>query len=155
MGFFFIGSLAPHFCQAQSIGPDVVKMEPPHWWNQGTEREFILILNGENLATCNVATMDPGLAVLSNERRSNPNFLFVRLRVESGCTPGDKALTIKNEQGVSRDIVYPIHDGRRRPPCGQGLESGATMYLIMPDRFANGDSSNDRVDPFGRHRRSR
>ena len=143
IGFFIVGSLTPHLGRAQSESLNVVKMEPPHWWNEGTEMAFVLVLHGENLADCKVSTQAQGLRVLSNERRSNPDFLFVRIGIESGCLPGDKTLVLIDDSGQQRDIVYPIRDGRMRPVCGQGVESGSTMYLIMPDRFANGDREND------------
>ena len=74
----------------KSKGPAVDKMEPPHWWNGGTEREFVLVLYGPKLADCNVSTEEPRLTVLANERREHPDYLFVRLRVETGCEAGAK-----------------------------------------------------------------
>ena len=66
-------------------GPAVDKMEPPHWWNGGTEREFVLVLHGPKLADCTVSTEEPRLTVMANERRDHEDYLFVRMRVEPGC----------------------------------------------------------------------
>ena len=146
IGFFVVACLVANSCTAQENGPSIVKMEPPHWWNQGTEREFVLVLMGENLANCHVSAVEEGLKILSSHRRSNPKFLFVRIQVEPDCAPGNKTLTIQNPEGGSREFLFPILDGQTRPEGGHGVESGSTMYLIMPDRFANGDESNDCFD---------
>ena len=145
LGWAFCGLLLPFSSHAQRGAPVVDKMEPPHWWNGGTEREFVLVLNGAGLADCTVSTEEPKLTVLANERRDHPDYLFVRLRVETGCEAGTKTLDLTNRKGKSRTLSCPIHDAQDRPVGGLGVESGSTMYLIMPDRFANGDPSNDTV----------
>ncbi|MGB0170677.1 MAG: alpha-amylase family glycosyl hydrolase [Flavobacteriales bacterium] len=146
LGWAFCGALLPFSGHAQRGVPVVDKMEPPHWWNDGTEREFVLVLNGTGLADCTVSTEEPGLTVLANERRAHPDYLFVRLRIETGCDAGAKALDLTNRKGKTRTLSYPIHDAQDRPVGGLGVESGSTMYLIMPDRFANGDPSNDTAE---------
>ena len=146
LGLLVFGPFTPQCGMAQRGRPVVDKMEPPHWWNGGTEREFVLILHGPELAQCTLSTEEPRLSVLANERREHDDYLFVRMRVEPGCTDGIKSLSLTNEKGRSTPLSFPILDARIRPVGGQGVESGSTMYLIMPDRFANGDPSNDTVE---------
>ena len=146
LGLLFFSLSAPSMGMEKSKGPAVDKMEPPHWWNGGTEREFVLVLYGPKLSDCTVSTEEPRLTVLANERREHEDFLFVRMRVEPGCTEGIKSLTLTDAKDRATPLSFPIHDARLRPVGGQGIESGSTLYLIMPDRFANGDPSNDTVE---------
>ena len=94
LGWAFCGVVLPFSGHAQRDAPVVDKMEPPHWWNSGSEREFVLVLNGTGLADCTVSAEEPGLTVLANERRAHPDYLFVRLRIETGCDAGAKALDL-------------------------------------------------------------
>ena len=139
LGLLVFGLSAPSMGMEKSKGPAVDKMEPPHWWNGGTEREFVLVLYGPKLSDCTVSTEEPRLTVLANERREHEDFLFVRIRVEPGCMDGIKSLTLTDAKDRATPLSFPIHDARLRPVGGQGIESGSTLYLIMPDRFANGD----------------
>ena len=55
LGLLVFGPFTPQCGLAQRKRPVVDKMEPPHWWNEGTEMAFVLILKGENLADCKVS----------------------------------------------------------------------------------------------------
>ena len=58
---------------------------------------------------------------------------------------GGQGPSLTNRKGKTRTLSFPILNALSRPAGGQGVESGSTLYLIMPDRFANGDPSNDTV----------
>ena len=73
----------------------------------------MLVLNGPNLADCTVSTEEPRLTVLANERREHPDYLFVRLRVETGCEAGEQGLPLTNRKGKTRTLSYSIHNARQ------------------------------------------
>lgn len=146
LGCLLAMGIVPLAAKGQRTAPVVEKMEPPHWWNGGTEREFVLVLHGPGLSTCTASTEDSGWRVMGQERREHDDFLFVRLRIEQPCEAGLKSLSLVNARGKSTTLSYPIKEAHERPVGGRGLASGSTMYLIMPDRYANGDPSNDSVD---------
>lgn len=129
-----------------SRGPAIDRIEPPHWWNGGTEQQFVLVLHGSGLAECNASVRGAGLRVIGVERRENEDFLFLRLEVMPGCISGTHDIIIEDANGQTNVLPYPIHEGSKRPIGALGVESGSTMYLIMPDRFANGNPENDSVD---------
>lgn len=146
----WVGFWAAILCQAapaaaQRPSSPVLHMEPPHWWNGGTESAFTLVLHGKGLADHDVSSESNSLQVDSVMRRSNADYLFVKLAVERGCPAGEHRLRLHAPDGASTLLSFPIHDSALRPVGGQGVESGSTLYLIMPDRFANGDPSNDQV----------
>ena len=141
MALIFL-SLGP-LSSAQSTRPNIQRMEPPHWWNSGIESEFVLTLYGPNLSECEVSSGHADVVVQHLERRENKDYLFVRLQTRANCLPADVPLKVSSALGMDTTLFYPILDGRQGLPKGQGVPSGATMYLIMPDRFANGDLQND------------
>ena len=98
----------------------------------GTELEFVLVLHGPNLSDCTVSTEEPRLTVLANERKEHELPLCPDAG-RTGMRRGRQILTLTDERG--RTTPSPsIHDARLRPVGGQGIESGSTLYLIMPDR---------------------
>lgn len=146
LGFLSIALSICTMGQAQKGRPVVEHMEPPHWWNGGTENTFALVLHGPNLSACTLTSTSEGLVVDSVERRSHADYLFVHLRTTPVCTPGEHELILRSPQNKTTRIPYPIHAATTRPAGGMGVVSGSTLYLIMPDRFANGDTSNDTVE---------
>ena len=130
---------------AQNPNAVLSKMEPPHWWNGGTEPEFVLCLFGPNMASAQAFSLSETVLVDHQERRSHSDFLFVHLSIQPDCPAGDHRLQLSFPNGSQHIIPYPIRDSAERPAGGQGIEPGSTMYLIMPDRFANGEPSNDVV----------
>ena len=128
---------------AQKESLSIHRMEPPHWWESGIESEFVLTLFGPGLSHCAATSGSPDLSIVQVERREHPDFLFLRLKVQPGCLPGDLPLKIASPSGSDTTIFYAIRDGHAGPQGGKGVSSGSTMYLIMPDRFVNGDPQND------------
>lgn len=129
-----------------SLSVPLMRIEPPHWWNGGTEDHFVLVLHGPGLADCTVSVPGPGLSLVGQERRQHPDYLFVRLRTSSGCAVGLHDIAIRDALGNRHVLSYPLLDSTKCPAGAGGVESGSTMYLIMPDRFANGDTGNDTVE---------
>ena len=90
----------------------------------------------------------------------NPNYLLLYLDL-SEATPQNFSITLK-EGKKSTEIPYELKERKSKASEVEGFNSGDVLYLIMPDRFANGDSSNDiipgmlearvdRNDPYARH----
>jgi neopullulanase len=121
--------------------PRVNKVEPPNWW-VGLLPNPMLLLTGENLASAQVSVAHPAVRV--SRYRANPDghYLFVWLELTSGIKPGRVPITIRTPTG---SVVVELPLLARRGPEGnfQGLGEGDVVYLIMPDRFADGDPTNN------------
>lgn len=133
-------SVAPWaFAQA----PVIHKIEPPNWWVHYTP-EVTLLLTGENLQGARVQSSVADAQVVASQPSSNGHYLFVHLRLNSGLTAGNVDLQISTaQQKDSAHIQLPLL--ARRNPGGhyQGFSPDDVIYLIMPDRFADGDPAND------------
>jgi len=121
--------------------PAVARVEPPGWWAGHTHNPVRLLISGEGFAGARVEV--PSGFVASNLRVSeNGHYLFVDLRIPPAARPGSLALRVVNQSGAARvpfELLSPVaREGRF-----QGFTTDDVIYLLMPDRFANGDPSND------------
>lgn len=121
--------------------PIVRKLEPPNWWTNFTP-ELALLFTGENLSGARVESSTAGATVLDSEPSSNGHYLFVHLRLGTDLPAGTLGLRVVTSAG-SASLHLPLS---ARAPVGghfEGISRDDVIYLIMPDRFADGDRSND------------
>ena len=151
--------VVPAFVWAQS--PTVDRIDPPFWW-VGMERPTVeFLVHGEDIAETRVQlAKDSGVTLDRVTTVENPNYVFVRLRIADTAEPGSVTLRFRHDNGtITRDVALRA---RREPGTyAQGFSSEDVIYLLMPDRFANGTPENDsisglmegvdRSDPNARH----
>ena len=122
------------------------RVEPPNWWTGTRERKLEVMIYRLNAGNYRTVTVDhPGVTVDYVQPVANPNYLFVGLDIAPATAPGTLALLLLGDgmEPISLPyelLAHPRDSVRRRP-----LTSADFMYLIMPDRFANGDPENDSV----------
>jgi glycosidase len=122
--------------------PLVKKLEPPNWWAHYTP-ELTLLLTGENLSGAGVESSTHGVKVEASHSSANGHYLFVRLSLSSGLKPGNADLLVKSEEGSAK-VQMPLLARADLRGRFEGFSRDDVIYLIMPDRFADGDPSNDR-----------
>jgi len=121
--------------------PLVKKLEPPNWWAHYTP-DLTLLLTGENLSGARVESSTHGVKVEASHSSANGHYLFVHLQLSSELPPGTVPLHLITSAG-STTVSLPLlarTDSRGR---FEGFSRDDVIYLIMPDRFADGDPSND------------
>jgi glycosidase len=139
-----LGSAILMPCHAAGLTPNspvVEKIEPPNWWTNFSP-ELMLLVTGRNLSHASVSSGAPGFRIIRTQASSNGSYLFIWAEVGPVAPPGPVALTIKTTSGRT-ELKFPLL-GRTDPRRPQGLSGDDVIYLIMPDRFADGDRSNDR-----------
>lgn len=144
---------------AQAAAPTVHKTEPPYWWAHFTPK-LTLLLTGENLKGAHVTTTTGGLTVADSEGSSNGHYLFVHLQMAKNLRPGTARLQVRTASGSTAIQISLL---ARTSSAGrfQPLSSDDVIYLIMPDRFADGEATNnqpsgttgvyDRANPMAYH----
>ena len=140
--------------KAADTAPVVTKVEPPNWW-VGFTPEVMLLVSGRDLeathVTCNIST----LHVSRTQSTASGKYLFIWLKIEDGTRSGTAVCRITAPKGTT-SFELPL--AARAPTLGkfQGLSQEDVIYLIMPDRFTNGDPSNDSpAEAPGSHDRSK
>jgi len=122
--------------------PVVRKIEPPNWWVNYTPA-LTLLLTGENLTGARVESPAQGLTVLGAEASANGHYLFVHLQLSPDLPAGTVDLRLITSAG-STTVPLPLLARADSHGHFEGLSRDDVIYLIMPDRFADGDPANDR-----------
>jgi glycosidase len=128
-------------------GPVVQKIEPPNWWVNYTP-SLTLLLTGENLSGARVESPTKGLTSLGVEASANGHYLFVHLELSPDVASGTVPLRLITAGG-STTVSLPLLARADSHGRFEGISRDDVIYLIMPDRFADGDPSNDRPSNDG------
>lgn len=129
--------------------PKVDRVEPPNWWTPHTWNTVQLLLTGAELQDAKVSTSSRGLRIDVRSGSPDGRYLFVYLTVAGNAQPGTHRFRVQASTGETQ---FDFRLDRPLDPRGryQGFGPDDVIYLIMPDRFANGDPSNDSPPEFNR-----
>ena len=121
--------------------PTVSKVEPPNWWASHSINPVRVLVRGTNLGGARFEC--PRLACSRVTTNSTGTYAFVNVTIPRGAAAGAYPLTLRTVNGT---ISVPFTLSAPLAATGrfQGFGPNDVMYLIMPDRFANGDTTNDR-----------
>lgn len=127
--------------------PVIHKIEPPNWWAAHTINPVRLMISGERLMGATVE-VDGALTATRVLVNAAGKYAFLDLTIPPDSGPGERRITLRTSEGAT-SVPFPVL--AQLPPAGRfhGFSQDDVIYLIMPDRFANGDSSND--DPAISH----
>jgi len=126
--------------------PTVAKVEPPSWWTGSTLNPMRVMIRGRGF---HGARVEPGGAgIQTGLVRVNPagTYLFVDVFIDPKAAPGARALRITTPNGTA-DAPFTVIAPLARAGRFQGFTTDDVMYLIMPDRFQDGDRSNNDPPP--------
>ena len=137
------------------------KIEPSFWYVGMKNPELQLMVYGKNISSSDVSVNYPGVNLSSIVKLESPNYLLVYLTLDKDIKAGNIELTFT--QGNKKEIKY--YELKTRAKKGSeriGFDSSDVLYMLMPDRFANGNAANDndktlspstadRKDPNARH----
>jgi glycosidase len=126
---------------AKACPAQIERMEPPNWWTAMEHSQVQIMLYGNGIA--NQGEVSSDLKILDVTKTENPNYLFVTVET-SGVAAGDYELAVGNNQANSRK--FSLEERESGSKEREGFDSSDVIYLVMPDRFANGDPSNDTVE---------
>ena len=138
----------------------VTRVEPLSWWT-GMKMPLQLMIQGQNISAAEVSVEGGnGVQVAAVHKAESPNYVFVDVAIADDATPGTYYIVFKNGK---KTFKYPYEIAARAEGSAdrKSFTAADMVYLIMPDRFANGDPSNDSTDDtadkhdrselFGRH----
>ena len=123
---------------------NIEKIDPPFWYAGMDDNELQLMVYGKDIAHAKVGVSYPGVRISSTVKLESDNYLLVYLTLSDEVKPGNVKLTF--EQGRRR--ITKAYELKARAMAGserKGFDASDALYLLMPDRFANGDTSNDQL----------
>ncbi len=121
------------------------RVEPTFWWAGMHNPSLQLMVYGTDIGSSRVIIKHPGVVLKSVTAVENPNYLFIDLDL-SKATPGKFDILFQKAQKTIAASVYELKEREPGSALREGFNSSDAMYLVMPDRFANGDPGNDAVE---------
>jgi glycosidase len=130
-------------------GEDSLKAYPTHWWVGMKNTRLQLLVHAANIKTARRVVLKPyaGVKITSVSTHANPNYLTIYLDISKTTAPGQLNFTFNNNTTVVSQLTYTLKPRNTRNGTTRikGINSSDLIYLIMPDRFSNGDTTNDRI----------
>jgi len=128
---------------AQTGAPQISKIDPPSWWTRSSVNPVRLMVRGKNLKGARVQILGSGLRVVSVPRTNDrATSLFVDVAIAPQAKPGPRQLRITTSGGTTQ-AAFEILSPLARAGRFQGFSPDDVMYLLMIDRFSDGDPSNN------------
>jgi len=125
------------------VKSDIERVEPPNWWIGFKSTQVQLLVKHPNISEAVPSINYNGVSIAKVHKADSPNYLFIDISISENTKAGQFNIyfDFKNE----KDLVhtYSLKDRARDASSFQGFDSSDAVYLITPDRFANGDTSND------------
>lgn len=133
---FVLTSLLSNFAFAQ-----IQKVEPMFWWKGMKNPEVQILVYGKDISKYGIELSDQ-IKIKDIQKTENPNYVFVTVNTNNVNKSSFK-INIKNKNKVVDSYTYELKDRQPNSANRSSFTSKDVVYLIMPDRFANGDESND------------
>lgn len=151
--FSFLGFKTP-------VQASIKKVAPTFWWAGMKNTELQVLLYGEDISSSDVSLTSSDVYLKEVVRQANSNYLILYLDLKE-ARPQKFDIVLKKGRKVTK-VPYELKERIRRGTDIEGFTSSDVLYLIMPDRFANGNPDNDvipgmlenkvdRNEQFGRH----
>lgn len=142
---FFIYTLLIALCGFPHLGmkaqdAQIQHVHPLHWWTGMEETELQILLHGKNLAGYEVSLSATDVQLLRAERTDNPNYLILYVDTKNARPQTFDILLHKTKRDKLR-VPYTLKAKSNRPV--NSFSAADVVYLLMPDRFANGNPKND------------
>ncbi|WP_214229542.1 glycoside hydrolase family 13 protein [Pedobacter sp. B4-66] len=119
------------------------RIEPMFWWVGMNNPKLQLLVHGADIAALDVQLNYPGVKLVKVNKVENPNYLFLDLEIAAETKPGKFPIAFAKGDKKKLQYVYELKKRENGPSRIQGVTSKDLIYLLMPDRFANGDPKND------------
>ncbi|MCF0191154.1 MAG: glycoside hydrolase family 13 protein [Marinilabiliaceae bacterium] len=136
-------------------------IEPNNWWVGMKNNNLQVMIHGKEIANNRVSIEYDGVSLNKTITVDNPNYLFLDLTIAPDAKAGLVPIKLTGNNKKVTTIQYELKSRASGSSERKGFTSEDAMYLIMPDRFANGDPTNDdiqgmleksnRNEPYGRH----
>lgn len=131
-----------HFSFSQSKNSQISTIDPPFWFTGMKEKNMQIVLQGKNLAEFSVTVNYPDLVLLNTQTTENKDYLILNLQLNDNTKAGLVNFELKKEK-EKFSIKYELKSRNQSSNSTRGLNQSDLIYLITPDRFANGDTKND------------
>ena len=126
-----------------NVHGQIERIEPPNWWVGFENNRLQLIAKGMGIGSSNVVIEYEGITILNIEKADSTNYLFINLEIATTTKAGEFEIVFVPKKGKKNIQKYQLKRRDRKSDEFVGFDNTDVIYLITPDRFANGNPSND------------
>ncbi len=128
--------------------PSISRVEPPFWWTGFKDTGLQLLVHGDNISNTTPSVSYPGVSITRVDRVKSPNYLFIYLDIGEGTRPGSFDIVFSSGE-TSLTHTFQLREKNPDADYTRGFSASDAIYLVTPDRFANGDPGNDTIEGMG------
>jgi glycosidase len=132
------------FISTSLIAQEIERIEPPNWWVGMNNPSLQILLYGDDIGALTPVISHANVQLKKVQSVENPNYLFLDLLLADDMAATTVNIDLLKGNKIVKRIEYAFLD-REAGLTANGFDSSDVMYLITPDRFANGDTSNDEI----------
>jgi len=122
----------------------IERIEPPNWWVGMKDQSVQLMVHGKNISGSEVTIKQKGVKIKRITPPENPSYLFIDLNISEEVKVGEIILEFV-KGGQKQSVKYELKEREKASAQRKGFDNSDVIYLLVPDRFSNGDTSNDSV----------
>jgi glycosidase len=147
-----------HFSAA---GQNIDRIEPPHWWTGMKDPSLQILLHGEGIGNMVPAIQSAGITLQGFSCPGSRNYLIINMSIDPSTPPTSIPIELSDPDHKTITLEYELQERKNGSAQRTGFNTQDVIYLITPDRFVNGDSTNDiiagmqeglnRQELYGRH----
>ena len=138
------------------------RIEPPNWWIGFKNTQLQLMVYKDGIGATEPHIDYPGISILKTTQGKSSNYLFIDLSIAASTPSGSMKINFKQGNATVFAYDYSLNKRNANAASTKGFDTADAIYLITPDRFANGAETNDtnptliektidRSDNYARH----
>lgn len=125
---------------------EIERVEPLNWWVGFKNKELQLLVKHPNISEAQPEINYPGISITKVHKADSPNYLFLDVQISEATKPGKFNIVFHFQNGEKKRQTYELKARTKSSEDFIGFDSSDAIYLITPDRFANGDPDNDIIE---------
>lgn len=122
--------------------PSVEKIDPPNWWVQSTINPVRVLIRGKNLTGSKIESNNPGITASNFRTSENGKYLFADIKIRENVQAGSYSLKVTTAAGTT-NAAFGVFTPQPQYGNYSGFSTDDVIYFLMPDRFADGDPTNN------------
>lgn len=132
-------------CHAFAAEFSIQHLEPANWWVGMKYHQVELMVHGENISSTTPVIDYSGVRLLDTKKVDNPNYLFLTIDIGDAAKPGKFPIRFMRDNQQKSSFTYQLFAREPGSAARKGFSPADAIYLITPDRFANGNPANDKM----------
>lgn len=137
----FFTSILFLFVMNSTLHAQIQKMEPPFWYAGMHNPELQIMFYGKNIAQ-NEVSVTNGITIKNIQKTENPNYIFVTIDTKN-IPVSEFVFSFSKNKKTAFKQKYSLKKRKENSALRKSFDASDVIYLLMPDRFANGNSKND------------